>query len=450
MCLYLFATSVYADCPAGESIGNYPLSSPLILCVSYIGNNCVAQCGYSPSSEIAACVQNSGNNGPYRLTGVSCTPEPGSTVDCSLTPYAAECFTDPVDCTATPNDPSCSSGGSGAVDCTVTPNDPSCSTGGGSTGGGSTGGAIADTGGASCGSGVGCTFNPKGYAVSSDSDYGMHQIHDVLDSLTVVTTYSDNLANNTLLSISDSVNSLQNETKTNLTNLYNQSLSTNNLLDSIKSGIASIPNDSPIDYSGLLNSINQNTSTSAGMSYTIYYGLNGTLSGLHSMISSNLSVSNSLQDKQLQKFNEQIGLLGDIKSLLSNSASGSGGTGSGGGEGSGTGPSVGTADNPTHVASSLYKACTDCVVDVAGAQSELDASKEKLITVTKQIQSDFKNIFTFDSSAGSGSSSISSCWDFGSLIGQKCMQLDETWALLKALVLFIFMIAVVFMFTRGN
>jgi hypothetical protein len=426
MCLYLFATSVYADCPAGESIGNYPLSSPLILCVSYIGNNCVAQCGYSPSSEIAACVQNSGNNGPYRLTGVSCTPEPGSTVDCSLTPYAAECFTDPVDCTATPNDPSCSSGGSGAVDCTVTPNDPSCSTGGGSTGGGSTGGAIADTGGASCASGVGCTFNPKGYAVSSDSDYGMHQIHDVLDSLTVVTTYSDNLANNTLLSISDSVNSLQNETKTNLTNLYNQSLSTNNLLDSIKSGIASIPSDSPVDYSGLLNSINQNTSTSAGMSYTIYYGLNGTLSGMNSMISSNLSVSNSLQDKQLQKFNEQIGLLGDIKSLLSNSASSSDGTGS----------DVGTSANPSHVAESSYIRCSDCTFDIQGATQRLEDSKAEFSKTIDEIKDRAGDIFAFNLQ---GSSEISDCFDIlPSWVQQDvCVNSGNMWSILASIIFII-------------
>lgn len=84
------------------------------------------------------------------------------------------------------------------------------STGGGTTGGGSTGGSgVVDTSGASCGTGTGCTFNPKGYyqTASNPADYGLQQIHGVLNSLTTVTTFSSNAANSTLSAISTSLNS---------------------------------------------------------------------------------------------------------------------------------------------------------------------------------------------------------------------------------------------------
>lgn len=423
--LYLISFSAFADCPAGESIGSYPLSTPQVFCANYIGNSCAAVCGWS-SGQPAVCVGTATEQGPYRLTGASCEPhDPGGTVDCSLTPLDPSCFITPPDCTANPTDPACSSGGGNT---------------GGSTGG------VTDTGSAHCGSGVGCTFNPKGYFTSaSESDSGMHQIHDVLNSLTTVTTYSDNLTNTTLSAISDSLNVFSNKYQSNLIDANNATLKTNDYLADIKwrldnplSGSTSGSVSTSPDYTSLLNGLGSMVS---GINYNTTYAnfnlesMRFSLGNLNSINSNMYSVTDTLRD---------------IKTILSNSASSGSGTGSGGGDGSGTGPSVGTAENPAHVASSLYKSCTDCVVDVEGAQSELDVSKEKLKTTIKSIQADFKNIFTFDSGAGSGSSAIASCWDFGDLIGKKCMQVDETWALLKALVLFIFLMAIVFMFTRGN
>lgn len=444
--LYLISFSVFADCPAGESIGSYPLSTPQVFCANYIGNSCAAVCGWS-SGQPAVCVGTATQQGPYRLTGASCNPhEPGGTVDCSLTPLDPSCFITPPDCTANPTDPACSSGGGddgGTVDCTVTPNDPSCSSGGGNNSGGGVGqyqpsGGIAGTYNNNTGAPRAITFDSKG--VLADIYNGIMQTKDANQR------NSDSIGQ-TLHGVADQFA----QARQTLTSLDNTVLQMQHSLSSAVHSLSSIDNktgssgSTPIDYTSRLDALINGL-------YSMQPFLSSRFSSLDNSLTPLLNISNYEYDqRQLQTAISRnlVSVDSKLSSVISG-LSGLGGTGSGGGEGSGTGSSVGTADNPAHLAPSFYQACLDCFVDVDGAQSELEASKEKLKATIKTIQTDFKSIFTFDSAVGSGSSSIASCWDFGELIGQKCMQVDETWALLKALVLFIFMIAIIFMFTRGD
>lgn len=441
--IYLISFSAFADCPAGESIGSYPISTPQTFCADYIGNHCAVVCGWS-SGQPAVCVGTATAQGPYRLTGASCEPhDSGGTVDCSLTPTDPSCFITPPDCAANPTDPACSSGGGsggGVVNCTATPNDPACSTVD----------CVNQPSNPACAtnfaadiSGYYHDSNGKVRTMLLNSNFGhdiavaSSKVTDELSYLRQSVGNSISTSNNLLTQINQNISSLKDDSH----NLINSSIDhLSNIEQILKNPLSNSSSSasSTIDYSKKLSSITD-------ILNNMYYYASQMNSSLYSMRWD----TNNLNSMQGSMFNIED-YLSKINKTLSNQTSGSGGTGSGGGEGSGTGPSVGTAQNPAHVASSLYKSCTDCVVDIEGAQSELDASKEKLKTTIKTIQTDFKNIFTFDSGAGSGSSAIASCWDFGDLIGKKCMQVDETWALLKALVLFIFLIAIVFMFTRGD
>lgn len=427
--LYLITFSAFADCPAGESIGNYPVPTSLTICVNYINNNCVAKCGYSTSSDVLACVDTAQNRGPYRLTGASCEPhEPGGLIDCSLTPTDPSCFVTPPDCTANPSDPAC------AVqppDCSLYPNDPVC----GTINPEATG-SYTDSNGFQRSFSFTTGLNPSLVNIKNAITNGVQPIMESANSkLSQIETYTKGIGD-----INDSLDVMEFDSS----QFYDRTAPLIESVDSKLNNLESINGN----ISTLVEGLSPNGALNRGLLYmardlgSIQYNTSRSAGGLE-WISSNTDV---MRDTLIR----MNGTLTDIGSKLSNSASSGSGTGSGGGDGSGTGPSVGSAENPAHVASSLYKSCADCVVDVDGAQSELDASKEKLKTTIKTIQTDFKNIFTFDSGAGSGTSVIASCWDFGDLIGKKCMQVDETWALLKALVLFIFLIAIVFMFTRGN
>lgn len=442
--IYLISFSAFADCPAGESIGNYPLSTPQTFCADYIGNHCAVVCGWS-SGQPAVCVGTATQQGPYRLTGASCEPhEPGGTVDCSLTPTDPSCFITPPDCTANPTDPACSSGGGddgGTVDCTATPNDPSCSSGGNNSGGVGQyqpSGGVSGTYNDNTGVPRAITFDSKG--VLADIYNGIMQTKDANQK-------SFDSIGQTVGGIADQFS----QARQTLTSLENTASQMQGSLSSAANSLSSIDSktgssgSTPTDYSGRLDAIINGL-------YSMQPFLSSRFSGLESALYPLNDIRNFAYDQRAleRAMSSTLTSIDSKLSTISAGSSGSGGSGSGGGSGDGTGTSVGTADNPAHLAPSFYQACLDCFVDVDGAQSELDASKEKLKTTIKSIQTDFKALFNFDSSAGSGSSSIASCWDFGELIGQKCMQLDETWAILKALVLFIFMIAIVFMFARGD
>lgn len=431
--LYLISFSVFADCPAGESIGSYPSSTPTSFCADYIGSNCLAVCGWSSESSAAVCVGIGDNLGPYRLTGASCTPSDSGgsgTVDCAVNPIDESCWPDPST-PLTPDSPECD-----YLPVSLYPGCQDTSSGGTADGVGS----YQDSNGTwrelriNTGLKDTITTSAKGVQdeVSKLSQKFANEISTSNDLLSVI--------NNNLLSSKDvSVNS-SNSIVDHLGNIEN-------ILSNPVSGStgSNSSGSTPIDYSGRLDAIINGL-------YSMQPFLSSRFSGLESALLPLNNIYNVSSDQRsLQRAISQnlISVDSKLSSVISG-LSGLGGSGSGGGSGDGTGSSVGTFENPAYVAPSFYEPCSNCLIDVAGAQSELDVSKEKLKALNKTILADFKNIFTFDSGAGSGSSVISSCWDFGDLIGLKCMQLDETWGLLKALVLFIFMIAIVFMFTRGD
>lgn len=423
--------SAFAICPVNQNVGSFYVGPvPVLICIDYLSSKCMAKCGQSTGGT---CAEVNGKWGPFGLTGESCEDTSGGgTVDCTLTPYDPSCTSGggTVDCTVTPNDPPCTSGGDDEVSCTEDPNQFKC-----------------QTPSAAVGDGISYYQDSNGKWRTIYISTGLKDT--IITSAKAVQTSVENvgrdIANSNPAPLLSSIDLKLASLSTTNSLLQTVDNSINYLSDKLENG-ASGSSPTAIDYSSKLDALIDLSSYQTNFLGSIQGGFYS-LSDHSARISSNTgALFNSykfyseIQTKQLD----------DIKALLAQAVSGGSGTGSGGGDGEGSGPSVGTAENPAHLASSLYKPCSDCIVDMDGAKAELEASKEKLKALNKAIQTEFKDIFTFDSASGSGSSAIASCWDFGSLIGQKCMQLDETWAVLKALVLFIFMIAIVFMFMRGD
>ena len=396
----------FASCPTNELVGSFAIGdAPALICVDYLSTKCTAKCGQTTGGT---CAMVDGKWGPFGLTGESCVDTGGG------------------DSGGTGG-----TGGTGSVDCTLTPSDPSCTSGGGSTGGGSSG--VVDTGAASCGSGAGCTFNPKGYlqTASNPSDYGLQQIHNVLNSLTTVTTFSSNAANKSLSEIATSLNTFSNAYQNNLIPSNNESIKTNEHLSNIEwrlnnplSNSSSSASGTSLDYSSKLDALIDLSSYQTNFLASIQGGFYS-LSDHAARTSSNTgALFNSY--KTYSEINTKQ--LDDIKSLLAQSVSSGSGTGSG--------SSVGTSDNPSHVADSSYIRCSDCAFDIAGANQRLETEKANLSKKMDEIKTQAGDIFSFNLN---GSADISDCYDIlPSWVGDSvCVNTGSLWSILGSIIFII-------------
>lgn len=149
------------------------------------------------------------------------------------------------------------------------------------------------------------------------------------------------------------------------------------------------------------------------------------------------------------QLNELNGKLDGVLDALANQASG--GTGTGGGHGNGS--TVGTADNPAHVASSAYKtACNgaECFFSTSEANQQLATIKEQYQQAVRDIQDDFKGLFDvkFD-----GSADYLKCFDFYNIFGkgkEVCIDSEEYFNILQALMMFLYAMIAFYAFMRFN
>lgn len=411
--LTVLSNCAFAGCPTDEYVGAFALGdAPALICIDYQSTKCTAKCGQTTGG---ICTMVQGKWGPFALTGESCETggDGGGTGETGGSGNTASGATD-------------TGGGS---------------TGGGTTGGGSTGGSgVVDTSGASCGTGTGCTFNPKGYyqTASNPADYGLQQIHGVLNSLTTVTTFSSNAANSTLSAISTSLNSFSNAYQNNLITANNSAIKANESLSNIEWRLNNPVSSSTPNYSDVLASINKSTQMTAGMSNNIFYDFGSRISGLSNMVSSNLSTSNMLQDMQLQKANDEIALLSDIKSLLSNSTSS--GSSTGGNQSSGD---IGSSSNPGHLQDASYIRCDNCTFDIQGANVRLDDAKAELSKTLDEIKTKAGETLAFNFQ---GSNEISDCYDIlPDWVGQSvCVNTGSLWNILGSLIFIICVMAALY------
>ena len=319
--------SAFAICPANQNVGSFYVGPvPVLICIDYLSSKCMAKCGQSTGGT---CAEVDGKWGPFGLTGESCEDTSGGGT---------------VDCTLTPNDPSCTSGGGGTVDCTVTPNDPSCTSGGDDD--------------------VSCTEDPNqfkcqtpsaavgdGISYYQDSNGKWRTIYistglkdTIITSAKAVQTSVENvgrdIANSNpapLLSSIDLKLASLSTTNSLLQTVDNSINYLSGKVDELGNGSSGASSTAP-DYSSKLSEI---TDTLNNM---YYYS-----SQMNSNLNSMRWDTNNLNVMQGSMSNIED-YLSSINSSLSNQTSGSGGTGSGGGSGEGSGPSVGTAENPAHIA----------------------------------------------------------------------------------------------------
>lgn len=408
--LTVLSNCVFASCPTDEYVGAFEMGdAPALICIDYESTKCTAKCGQTTGG---VCTMVQGKWGPFALTGESCdTSDNGG-----------------------------GTGETGGGNTTSGATGTGGNTTSGATGTGGSGSGVVDTGGASCGTGTGCTFNPKGFYTtpSNPSDYALQQIHGVLNSLTTVTTFSSNAANSTLSAISTSLNSFSNAYQNNSITSNNAATNANEHLANIEWRLNNPVSSGSPNYMEILSSINKSTQMTAGMSNNIYSDFRGRITGLDNMISSNFSTSNMLQDMQLQKANDEIALLSDIKTLLSNSPSS--GSSTGGSQSSGD---IGSSSNPGHLKDASYIRCDNCTFDIQGANVRLDDAKAELSKTLDEIKTKAGETLAFNFQ---GSNEVSDCYDFlPDWVGQSvCINTGSLWSIIGSLIFIICVMAALY------
>lgn len=411
-----FVSFAWADCPVGVSIGQMPGGTPDPVCVAFNGDSCWSTC-HNPSTNLCAWVSLGGASpsATYYTTGNSCGSDSGSSSSSGSTASGGSS-------TGATSGASSTSGATGSYEFHGLPDDL----------------------------GLAQLFN--------QSALNANQNHNDLTLINQNMVTAQNAETHVSLNTDTMINQLnavqiaaqQGTAASQQLNITGQ-----NILGAIYSNTASTSSAISTQTQSILTSLmpflgSQLGSMSSYLGQTASNTANlGSISGTLGSISGTESSINS----KLSALNSQLGSLlsidGQMLGALESQQSGSGGSGSGSGSGSVSGPAVGSTDNPAHVAGATYKPCTDCLLDVSGAQAAVSAAEGDLTQLQSDMSDNLKTYFKFSGLVGPAAP-LPSCWDLGPVVGNVCLDISDTWSLLKGIVFLIFALTAFYMMTRDN